>query len=97
MQIRNAKKYIKSLIETMCDNGIISEPEDAGKLFDNNKLHKNESGEIVGWMISAKEIKFWETAFLDVDEYAEFRQYKKIVDITTFSYHFQPKNNDELM
>jgi hypothetical protein len=97
MQIRNAEKYINYLIETMCNNGIISEPKDAVKLFDNNKLHKNESGEIVGWMISAKEIEFWETAFLDVDEYAEFRQYKKIVDITTFSYHFQPKDNDELM
>jgi len=97
MQIRNPEKYIKSLIKIMRNNGIISEPKEARKLFNKNKLHKNEDGEIVGWIISAKEIKFWETAFLDVDEYAEFRQYKKIIDITTFSYHFQPKNNGEFM
>jgi len=97
MQIRNAEKYIKSLIDTMCNNGLISEPKDAKTLFNKNQLHRNEDGEIVGWIISAKEIKFWGTAFLDVDEYAEFRNYKKIIDITMFSYHFQPKNNDKLM
>jgi len=76
MQIRNAEKYIKSLIETICNNGIISEPKDARELFNKNQLHRNEDGEIVGWIISAKEIKFWGTAFLDVDEYAELRNYK---------------------
>ena len=97
MQIRNAKKYIQSLIKTLCDNDIISEPKEAEKLFSKNKLHKNENGDIVGWIISAKEIKFWGVAILDVDEYAEFKQYKKTIDLTTFSYHFQPKSSDKLM
>lgn len=63
MEIRNAEKYINCLIETMCNNGIISKPKDAGKLFSNNKLYKNEDGEIVGWMISAKEIEIIAVSF----------------------------------
>jgi len=96
MQIKNAEKYIQLLMKVLCDNGIISEPEDARELFAKNKIHKNKDGDIVGWIISSEEIKFWDIALLDVDEYAEFKNLNKIIELTTFSYHFQPKRNERL-
>ena len=91
MYIENEKHYIQDIIGLIFDTDFISSPKNPAELFD-GKIHKNTEGEIVGWVINSKEIKFWDEGMLDVDEYAERNNQNKITELSSFSYHFQPDN-----
>jgi len=97
LRIYEPQKYINQLAIILSDYGIIKKPKDVIKLFDTGIIHKDRDGNIVGWQIQSKEIKFWDNAFIDIDENAEKLKYKEYCTLSNCSYHFQPVRSSETL
>ena len=96
MKIYYPDNYLKDLAKLLSDYNLIKKPKDINKLFD-NKIHINSKGEIIGWQILSKEIKFWGEVFLDIDENAEKLAYNDFLSFSNCSYHFQPDSRSEFL
>jgi hypothetical protein len=89
--IKDASLYLEKLDEILRAFGIILEPEE---LFSLVEIKMTRSGVIVGWEILGKEVKFASGEFLDCDEFALIEGDRWIIN--TFSFHFQPGENQTL-
>lgn len=89
--IRDPDKYFNLIHDILSDNGIISDPK---QLYGLIKLSVDHDGQITGWEIEDREIKFVTNDFMDCDEGALLKGDR--FEIRKFSYHFKPYSNEEL-
>jgi len=97
LRINEPEKYFNELAKILSDYDIIKEPKEINKLFETGKLHTDNQGNIVGWQVQSKKIKFWDDAFIDFDENAEKLKYKEYFSLSNCSYHFQPEQTNKVL
>jgi hypothetical protein len=89
--ISDVKRYFGQLHRFLSEHKLIDDPKELKSLV---TISKNKNGEIIGWIIHRKEIKFSGFEKLKCDEKA-IRNFNEFI-LNRFSYHFNTKENDEL-
>ena len=90
--VNDIEKYLRNLYEVIYINKMIEDPKAIKSLV---QISKNAKGEIIGWEITDKEVKFTTGDYLDCDEGAIKNGDKFIIGY--FSYHFQPNGTPKLL